>query len=85
MLPPAPEPRGVVSVRSGEQRDGPEPREGDGELVGPRPARRQVEGDPASRAGQSPGESEQPPVQGLRGDDARTEPEPAGSAGEASQ
>ena len=62
---PCPSGRRAVSARSGEERDRPEPREGGPELERPGPARQQVQRDPTSRAGQPPGQSEQPPAERL--------------------
>ena len=67
---------------SGHERDRPEPGEGRAPADRPGPARRQVEREPAGRSGEPPDEAEQPTPEGLRRDDAFTQADPGGPAGE---
>ena len=62
---------------SGRDGDGPQPGERPGERLGPGPVTRQVERHPEGRAGEPADETEEPTSQGLGGDDARTEADPA--------
>ncbi len=82
MLKPTHRSGDAVSRRSGEQRDRPEPCESSCPADRPRPAGRQVEREPAGRAGEPPGKAEQPPPQRLRRDDPLTQADPGCPAGE---
>src|SRR3990167_676642 len=73
--PASPPAAGGCGWPSGEQRDRPEPREGGGELGLPGPARREVEGGASRAPGEPPDDGEQPPPQGLGGDDPGPETE----------
>ena len=72
----------AVRVRSREERDRPEPREGGSEADRPGPARRQVERETTGRSGEPASEAEHPTAERLRRDDPLTQADPGCPAGE---
>lgn len=68
--------RGCAERRSGRDGDGPQPREPGQEALRPGPARRQVERDAPSRAGEASRQPEQLPAQRPRRDDALAQADP---------
>ena len=59
-----------------------QPGEGAAELLLPRPVLGKMQGQPACRAGEPPGQGEEPPPEGLGGHDPFTQAEPRRPAGQ---